>query len=123
MSDPSADPRRNAATARVVHSGTPPSAGAGRERDWYIHEWMLLAFAALDPALRDDLVKAGTRGYAERTSSTVARRTFRAELDTYLTALNEQFALALANEDENATRYLKEERRVVDTHLAGLTNS
>lgn len=81
------------------------------------------AFSAIDPALRDDLVKAGVRVHAERTATAPARRSFRAELDAHLTALGEQFALALANEDESATRYLKDERRVVAAHLVGLADS
>ena len=80
------------------------------------------SFWALDPSLRDDLVAAGERVFAERTSTAPMRRSFRSELEGYLKGVSEQFALALANEDDRAKNYFKEEKRVVELRLATLAD-
>ena len=78
------------------------------------------AFWALDPMMRDDLVKAGKKLEAEKTASAKGRRTFRGELESFLSGINEQFAHAYAEEDEGATRYLKDEKRVLEERVADL---
>lgn len=75
------------------------------------------AFWALDPALRDDLVKVGTRRFAEQAATAPGRRAARADLDAHLAFLTEQLALALANEEETLARYLKEEKKLVEDRL------
>jgi len=78
------------------------------------------AFWNIDPALRGDLVNAGSKLYKEKTSSPPRKRDFRAELEGYLGSLTEAFAMALANEDDGAARYLKEEKKVVEEKVAEL---
>lgn len=78
------------------------------------------AFWALDPALRDDLVAAGQRRHAEQSATVVGRRAVKTELESHRAFLTEQLALALANEEEALTRYLKEEKRLVEERLAAM---
>jgi hypothetical protein len=78
------------------------------------------AFFALDPALRDDLIKAGLRRFSEQTATAVGRRAARADLEGHLAFLTEQLALALANEEEALVRYLKEEKKLVEERLTKL---
>lgn len=78
------------------------------------------AFWRLDPMMRDDLVKAGKKHEAQKQSSAKSRREFRAELENFLGGINEQFAEAYANEDEGATKYLKEEKAVLEAQVEGL---
>ncbi len=80
------------------------------------------AFWALDPALRDDLVKAGQRRHAEQSATVVGRRAVKSELESHLGFLTEQLALALANEEEALTRYLKDEKRIVEERLAAMAD-
>jgi hypothetical protein len=78
------------------------------------------AFWRLDPMMRDDLVKAGTKYEAQKQSSAKSRREFRGELENFLGGINEQFAEAYANEDEGATKYLKEEKAVLEAQVQAL---
>ena len=80
------------------------------------------AFWALDPALRDDLVKAGQRRNAEQSATVVGRRAVKTELESHQAFLTEQLALALANEEEALTRYLKDEKRIVEERLAAMAD-
>ena len=80
------------------------------------------AFWALDPALRDDLVKAGQRRNAEQSATAVGRRAVKTELESHHAFLTEQLALALANEEEALTRYLKDEKRIVEERLAAMAD-
>jgi hypothetical protein len=70
--------------------------------------------------MRDDLVKAGVRHEAQKQSSAKSRREFRQELENFLGGINEQFAEAYANEDEGATKYLKEEKAVLEAQVESL---
>jgi hypothetical protein len=44
------------------------------------------------------------------------------ELESHHAFLTEQLALALANEEEALTRYLKDEKRIVEERLAAMAD-
>jgi hypothetical protein len=77
----------------------------------------------LDSSLRDDLVDNGAKLEKEKMATAPGRRSFRGELESYLANLKEAFAMAYADENEGAVRYLKEEKRVVEEKLAALPSA
>ena len=78
------------------------------------------AFWILDPSLRDDLVAAGVALHNEKTATAVGRKGFRGDLEAYLATVRKLNAAALADEDEGAQKYLKEEKRVIEAKLKDL---
>lgn len=105
---------------RVAGGGYEWVVGSVRKRLGADRASAFTAFWALDPSLRDDLVKAGQRRHAEQSATASGRQAAKAELSAHLSSLSEQLALALANEEEALVRYLKDEKRLVEERLAQL---
>ena len=78
------------------------------------------AFWNLDSSLRDDLVEPGTKHEKEKMATKPGRRAFREELEAHLKTVKSANAAAVADENETLSKYLKEEKRVLEEKLASL---
>ena len=87
----------------IGHNRTDPPTAADRHR------------------LRKALVQAHARGKAIEDERAVAlRAAFREELEAHLKTVKSANAAAVADENEILSKYLKEEKRVVEEKLASL---
>jgi hypothetical protein len=82
------------------------------------HDMQFTAFWNLDSSLRDDLVEPGTKHEKEKMATKPGRRAFREELEAQLKMVKSANAAAVADENETLSKYLKEEKRVLEEKLA-----